>query len=102
MSVLVFTTVRVAEGDIDEVAALFDATNGDLVAGHDEWLGAWFTARRDQGVIVNVAHWSTEAGYRALQTSDEFAATMARFGPFMQGPPEVVVHEVLVEMHPDA
>ena len=40
MGFAVLTKVKVRPGSIDELAALFDATKRELVAGHDAWLGA--------------------------------------------------------------
>ena len=41
------TTIKVEEDSISELAALFDATNRQLVADHDDWLAAWFTPNED-------------------------------------------------------
>lgn len=95
---LVITTVEVEEGSIDELAGLFDATNRQLVAGHEDWLGAWFTADRTAGTVTVVARWRKAESYEALQASPQFEATMARFAPHFVGPPRVSVNDVLVEM----
>jgi quinol monooxygenase YgiN len=95
---VVVTTVKVEEGSIDELAALFDATNRDLVAGHDDWLGAWFTANRETSEVTVVARWTDPDSYDRLRNSDEFQATMARFAERFAGPPDVSINEILVEM----
>lgn len=94
----VTTTVPVEPGSIDDLAALFDATNRELVARHDDWHGAWFTANRETNHVTVVARWSDPASYRRLRESPEFAATMARFAERFTGPPAVTVNEILVEM----
>jgi quinol monooxygenase YgiN len=98
MPYLVTTTVSVHPDSIDDLAALFDETNRVLVADHDDWLGATFTANRDTGEIRVIARWRNPDSYEALRTSDAFAAAMARFAPSFTGPPEVTITEVLVEM----
>ena len=94
----VITTVEVQPGSIDDLAALFDETNRDLVAGHDDWLGAWFTANRETDTVTVVARWTDPSSYQRLRESPEFAATMGRFAERFAGPPNVSVNEVLVEM----
>lgn len=94
----VTTTVLVSPDAIDDLAALFDETNRDLVATHDDWLGASFTANRKTGEIRVVARWSNPASYEALRSSDEYAATMARFAPSFRSKPDITITEVLVEM----
>ena len=94
----VMTTVRVRPGSIDELAALFDETNRDLVAGHDDWLGAWFTANRASDEVTVIARWRDADSYERLRERPEFQATMARFAQAFVGPPEVSINEILVEM----
>ena len=98
MTFAVITTVQVEEGSIDELAALFDATNRDLVAGHDDWLGAWFTANRETSTVTVIARWSDADSYDRLRSSDGFRSTMARFAERFAGPPNVSTNEILVEM----
>jgi quinol monooxygenase YgiN len=95
---IVVTNVEVEEGSIDELAALFDATNRELVAGHEDWLGAFFTADRSSSTVTVIAHWRAAESYEALRSSPEFQATMAQFAERFVGPPKVSVNEVLVEM----
>jgi heme-degrading monooxygenase HmoA len=94
----VLTRVKVEEGSIDELAQLFDATNRALVAGHDDWLGAWFTANRDTNEVTVIARWRDAASYERLRASDSYQDTMAQFAQKFLGPPEVSINEVLVEM----
>lgn len=94
----VITTVKVEEGSIPELAALFDATNRALVAGHDDWLGAWFTANHDQNEITVIARWADPKSYERLRASAEFQETMSQFATKFAGPPSVSINEVLVEM----
>ena len=54
----VLTTVQVEEGSIQELARLFDETSRALVADHDDWLGAWFTANPDRGEVTVIARWA--------------------------------------------
>lgn len=98
MSYAVITTVAMQPGAIDEAARLFAETNPGLVAGEDDWRGAQFTADREANTITVIAQWSDAASYHRLRTSAEFRAAMARFGPLFAGPPDVRVHEVLVDM----
>lgn len=98
MEFAVVTRVSVQPGSIDELAALFDATNRDLVAGHDDWLGAWFTANRETNEVTVIARWRSSDSYRRLRSSPEFQSTMARFGQKFVGPPSVSTNEILVEM----
>jgi len=95
---VVVTTVSVRPESIDELARLFDDTNRALVAGHDDWLGADFTANRAAGTVTVIARWRRPESYERLSGSDEFRATMARFAPHFLAPPEVSINEVLVEM----
>ena len=98
MEFAVITRVKVQPGSIDELEALFDATNRELVAAHDDWLGAWFTANRDTDEISVIARWSNPDSYQRLRRSDQFQFTMARFGEKFVGPPSVSTNEILVEM----
>ena len=94
----VLTTVKVQPGSIDGLAALFDETNRSLVAGHEAWLGAWFTANREASEVTVIARWRDADSYQRLRSSDAFQATMAQFAAKFAGPPAVSVNEVLVEM----
>jgi len=98
MTWAVFTTVAVEPGSIDELATLFDTTNRALVADHDDWLGAWFTADREAHTVTVVARWRSPDSYRRLRESPEFIQTMDRFAARFTAPPEVRIHEILVEM----
>lgn len=98
MDHLVLTRVPVEPGSIDELAQLFEQTNRDLVAGHDDWLGATFTANRETNEVTVIARWRDPASYERLRNSPEFGATMARFAERFTGPPTVSVNEVLVQM----
>ena len=95
---VVMTTVEVEEGSIPELAALFDATNRDLVASHDDWLGAWFTANHERSEVTVIARWTDPASYQRLRESEEFARVMQRFAEKFVSPPAVTINEVLVEM----
>lgn len=95
---VVMTTVEVEPGSIDELAALFDETNRSLVAGHDDWLAAYFTADRSSDTVTVIAHWASAASYEALRESEEYRSTISRFATRFTGPPRVAIHEVLVEM----
>ncbi len=94
----VITTVKVKPDSIDGLAQLFDETNRALVAGHDDWLGAWFTANRDENEVTVIARWRNAASYEALRESPEYESIIARFAPEFAGPPHVSVNEILVEM----
>lgn len=98
MTYLVTTTVPVKPDAIDRLAALFDSTNRDLVAAHEGWLGATFTANRETGEVRVIARWRTPESYEVLRTSDEYSAAMAKFAPSFTGPPDISITEVLVEM----
>ena len=94
----VVTTVDVEPGSVDRLAELFDATNRDLVAAHDDWMAAYFTANRSTSVVTVIAHWRQAESYEVLRSSPEFQSTMAKFAESFVGPPRVSVNEVLVEM----
>ena len=94
----VITTVNVEEGSIPELSALFDATNRALVAEHDDWLGAWFTANYDRSEVTVIARWANSDSYQRLRESDDFEEIMARFAAKFTGPPSVSINEILVEM----
>lgn len=94
----VITRVAVEPGSIDELAALFDQTNRDLVAGHDDWRGATFTANRETNEVTVIAHWTDPESYNRLRSSEEFGKIMGRFAARFTGPPEVSINEILVEM----
>lgn len=94
----VITTVEVEQGSIPELAALFDATNRELVAEHDDWLGAWFTANHATSTVTVIARWTDPASYDRLRSSPEFEQTMSRFAARFVGPPSVSVNEILVDM----
>jgi heme-degrading monooxygenase HmoA len=94
----VITTVAVQEGSIPELATLFDVTNRELVAGHDDWLGAWFTANTEASEVTVIARWSDAESYERLRDSDEFQATMSQFASRFASPPKVSINEILVEM----
>ena len=94
----VITTVKVQQGSIPELASLFDASNRDLVAGHEDWLGAWFTANRERSEVTVIARWVNPESYERLRTSEAFQATMGQFAAKFDGEPSVSVNEILVEM----
>jgi quinol monooxygenase YgiN len=94
----VLTTVKVEEGSIAELASLFDATNRALVADHDDWLGAWFTANHADSQVTVIARWANAESYERLRATDEFQQTMSQFSTKFTGPPSVSVNEILVEM----
>lgn len=94
----VVTTIKVKPESIDKLAALFDETNRDLVAPHDDWLSAWFTADRERSEITVIARWNDPSSYQVLRESPEFQATMARFAEDFLEPPRVSINEILVEM----
>lgn len=94
----VVTTIKVKPESIDRLAALFDETNRDLVAGHDDWLGAWFTADRERGEVTVIARWRDPFSYQVLRESPEFQSTMARFAHDFVEPPRVSINEILIEM----
>ena len=96
--IVVLTTVEVEDGSIDGLAELFDATNRELVAGHDDWLGAWFTANRATGEVTVIAQWREASSYQRLRETEEFRETMEQFARRFVGPPRVSINEVLVEM----
>lgn len=98
MEFAVVTRVKVQPDSIDELAQLFDETNRQLVAGHDDWLGAWFTANRAESEITVIARWKNPESYQRLRASPEFQSTMARFAERFAGPPIVSANEILVEM----
>ena len=95
---IVMTTVEVKPGSIDDLAALFDSTNRELVAGHDDWISADFTADRDANTVTVLARWRDAASYEALRSSPDFGSAMAQFAPHFVGPPMINVNEVLVQM----
>ncbi|MDW3218876.1 MAG: antibiotic biosynthesis monooxygenase [Acidimicrobiales bacterium] len=94
----VVTRVKVRPESIDELASLFDATNRELVAGHDDWLGAWFTADREAGEVTVIARWRDAESYERLRGSAEFQTVMAQFAAEFLEPPVVTINEILVEM----
>lgn len=94
----VVTTVEVEHDSIDRLAALFDDTNRDLVAAHDDWIAAYFTADRATNHVTVIAFWREASSYEVLRSSSEFQSTMAQFAESFVGPPSVTVNEVLVEM----
>ena len=48
-----------------------------------------------------LAHWKNADAYEALRAKEKFQSAMKEFGPFFAGPPEISVHEVLVDMAPN-
>ena len=73
-------------------------TNPALVAAHDDWVRAWFTADRATHTVTVIAHWTDPASYEALRSSPDFGATMGRFADHFAGPPSISIHEILVAM----
>lgn len=98
MEYAVLTRVKVRPGSIDGLAELFDATNRELVAGHDDWLGAWFTANRAESEVTVIARWKDADSYARMRVDPAFQSTMARFAEEFAGQPSVSVNELLVEM----
>ncbi|MEM7339054.1 MAG: antibiotic biosynthesis monooxygenase [Actinomycetota bacterium] len=95
---VVLTTVSVEAGSIPELATLFDTTNRALVADHEDWLGAWFTANEADNTVTVIARWRSRDAYEQLRASDAFQQAMAQFAPRFTGPPSISINEVLVEM----
>lgn len=79
------TLVEVKPGAIDRLAKLFDTTNPALVATHDDWEAAYFTANRDTNVVTVSAHWRQAATYEELRSSVEFQSIMAKFAESVVG-----------------
>lgn len=98
MTFAVVTRVKVRPGSIDALAELFDSTNRELVEGHDDWLGAWFTADRAEGEVTVIARWRDAGSYEKLRSSAEFQSTMAKFAEDFTAPPVVTINEIIVEM----
>lgn len=98
MPYLVITAVMVQPDAIDGLPDLFDSTNRQLVATHESWLGATFSAIRDAGEIRVIARWHDPESYQRLRSSEEFAEVMSHFALFFLKPPEIAITEVLVEM----
>ena len=98
MTHAVITRVKVQPGSVDRLASLFDETNRSLVANHSDWLGAWFTANRDDNEVTVIARWRNPESYQALRDSEDFQQVMARFAEDFAGPPTVSVNEILVDM----
>ena len=94
----VITTVGVERGSISELAALFDATNRELVAAEQDWLGAWFTANHERSEVTIIARWADAQSYERLRASDEFQTAIGRFAAKFTGPPSVSINDILVEM----
>ena len=94
----VLTTVQVQEGSIAELAALFDSTNRELVAKHEDWLGAMFTANHERSQVTVIARWTNADSYGRLRESEEFQQIMGQFSAKFTGPPSISINEVLVEM----
>lgn len=94
----VLTTVKVEEGSIPELAALFDATNRALVANHTDWLGAWFTANHADSEVTVIARWANSESYEQLRAGEDFQETMGQFATKFVGPPSISINEILVEM----
>lgn len=94
----VITQVQVKEESIDRLAELFDSSNRELVAGHDEWLGATFTANRETSEVTVIARWATATGYINLRESPDFQQIMGAFAQDFAAPPVVTINEILVEM----
>ena len=95
---VVITTVEVEQGSIQELASLFDSTNRELVAGHEDWLGAWFTAHHGRSEITVIARWANADSYERLRASYEFNEVMSQFAAKFVRPPSVSINEILVEM----
>jgi quinol monooxygenase YgiN len=94
----VITTVEVEQGSIPELASLFEFSNRELVAGHQDWLGAWFTANHARSEVTVIARWSNADSYERLRTSDGFQEVMSQFAAKFVRPPSVSINEILVEM----
>jgi len=94
----VITRVTVQPDSIDHLAELFDSTNRELVAEHEDWKGAWFTANRETNEVTVIARWSNAASYDSLRSSPAFGQVMAKFAERFAGPPTVSVNELLVDM----
>ena len=98
MEYAILTRVKARPGSIDGLAELFDDTNRELVAGHDDWLGAWFTANRAESEVTVIARWRDADSYARLRSDPQFESTMARFAEEFTGPPSVSINEPFVEM----
>lgn len=80
------TEVDLKPGAGPEVAALFDATNPDLVRDQPDWLGAEMLLDAEALQVVVIAHWRDLAAYRAMAETPVFRDTMQRFAADFAGP----------------
>jgi heme-degrading monooxygenase HmoA len=94
----VVTTAKLKPGRAAAVAELFEATNPDLVRGEPDWLGARLMVDRETETVIVMALWRSARSYRRFSQSAAFREVMAGFAEHLDGPPEVRVTEVLVEM----
>jgi quinol monooxygenase YgiN len=95
---LIATIATVQPGKFDEVLALFQETNPDLVASEPDWLGAEVSHDADSDTVLVLARWRSADSYRRFAASERFRAVMARFAPLLAGPPEVRVFKKRWEM----
>lgn len=99
---MVMTKVRLKPGSTGACIMLFHATNPDLVRNEPDWLGARMVVDRENDTATVMATWRNIASYKAFSKSEPFLAAMGRFGPLFASPPEVTMHDLVVDMTPES
>lgn len=94
----VITTVGLKPDRIDDVREMFRRTNPGLVAGHEDWVSAVFTANREKDTITVIARWKSAEAYKEFAAGDEYRSTMGEFARYFRGTPSVEINEILVDM----
>jgi heme-degrading monooxygenase HmoA len=98
----IMTEVDLKPGAGSDVAALFDATNPDLVRDQPDWLGAEMLLDEEADRVVVIARWRDPEAYRAMAETSAFKDTMQRFAAHFAGPPRVRVLKSAVTMTPES
>lgn len=97
---VVITRVKLKPDSAKLCAKIFEETNPELVADEADWLGARMMIDPETNIVTVTANWRNASSYERLSSSEGFQQTMAQFRTLFDGPPEISINNLLVEMAP--
>ena len=97
---VVMTRVKLKPDSANICAKIFEDSNPELVANEPDWLGARMLFDPQANIVTVIANWKNAEAYQQLSSSEKFQNTMMQFRDLFDGPPEISINNLLVEMKP--